>query len=131
MNPRGERDPFGTASPTDDLAGCDPARTPSPPAVASKKFGTVEYRRCRIFSKLEVQSIAEMATAVAELERLTDITMLLNAPPIRLTDSGITSFCMPVWMQSVGRNHTALDQPHVATRERACLERPVQDGVPH
>ncbi len=52
---------------------------------------TVEYRRHNIFSKLEVQSVAEMTIVVTDLERLTDISQMSNAPAMRLTDSRFTS----------------------------------------
>lgn len=70
---------------------------------------TVEYRRHNIFSKLNVQSIAELAATVAELERLTDIGELLQAPAMRLTDSRFSSFCMPMRLRTVSRNRQPLD----------------------
>lgn len=64
---------------------------------------TAEYRRHNIFSKLDVHSIAELAATVAELERLTDISELLQAPPMRLADSRFSSFCMPMRLRTVRR----------------------------
>ena len=90
---------------------------------------TVEYRRSSILSKLKVQSIAEAAATVAELERLTDISALLKAPPIRLTDSRLTSFGMPMWMRTLGSDHTTLSPPHSGPSEPVRRKKLVQSRV--
>lgn len=90
---------------------------------------TVEYRRSHIFSKLEVHSIAEAAAAVSEFERLTEISALLKAPPIRMTDSRFISFGMPIWMRTVSRNHTVLNPPHAGPHEPARRDKHLRDYV--
>ena len=93
---------------------------------------TVEYRRRNIYSKLEVQSIAELAATIAERERLTDIGMLLKSPPVRLANTRFRSFGMPRWLQTLGRNRRAFDPPHSgAAAEHSFAENAaVRDGVP-
>lgn len=90
---------------------------------------TVEYRRHKIFEKLEVQSVAEMTAVVTELERLTDVSALLNASPARLAGSRFASLCVPGRMRTTGAARPIVDPPHAGPPEPLWSSGPVRSSV--